>query len=47
MKRFDLGLAQFPDAPDDLLRSMEADIFPRNKPHLADLIDGSIGELSP
>lgn len=40
-------LAQFPNAPSDLLRSMEADIFPKKKPHLSDLVDGSIGELSP
>lgn len=40
-------LAQFPNAPGDKLRSIEADIFPKNKPQLADLIDGSIGELSP
>ena len=26
---------------------MEADIFPLHRPELADLIDGSIGELSP
>lgn len=26
---------------------MEADVYPRNKPELADLIDGSIGEGSP
>lgn len=40
-------LGQFPDAPSDLLRSMEADVYPKNKPELADLIDGSIGEGSP
>lgn len=40
-------LGQFPDAPQSLLRSVEADIYPKNKPDLADLIDGSIGELSP
>ncbi len=40
-------LGQFPDAPEVLLRSNEADLFPKNKPQLADLIDGSIGELSP
>jgi len=27
--------------------SVEADLFPKNKPERADLIDGSIGELSP
>lgn len=40
-------LAQFPDAPEELLRSTEADVFPKNRPELADLVDGSIGELSP
>lgn len=40
-------LGQYPDAPQSLLRSMEADIYPKNKHHLSDLIDGSIGELSP
>ncbi len=40
-------LGQFPDAPEVLLKSNEADLFPKNKPQLADLIDGSIGELSP
>lgn len=40
-------LAQFPDAPAELLISDEADVYPRNFPERADLIDGSIGELSP
>jgi hypothetical protein len=40
-------LASFPDAPAELLRSMEADCFPLDHPERADLIDGSIGELSP
>ena len=40
-------LGQYPFAPEELLVSNEADIFPRNKPELADLIDGTIGELSP
>ncbi|MBI5548168.1 MAG: hypothetical protein HY901_30170 [Deltaproteobacteria bacterium] len=39
-------LGQFPDAPAELLTSMELDVFPKNKPELADLIEGSIGELS-
>jgi hypothetical protein len=39
-------LGQFPRAPIALLASMEADIYPRNKPELADLVDGSIGEGS-
>ena len=40
-------LGQFPDAPAELLVSNEADVFPRHHPDRADLIDGSIGELSP
>lgn len=40
-------LGQFPDAPEALLRSNEADVFPRNHPERWELIDGSIGELSP
>ena len=39
-------LGQFPDAPIILLVSMEADIFPKNKPTLSELVDGSIGEGS-
>jgi hypothetical protein len=39
-------LGQFPDAPDALLVSAEADVYPRHHPHLADLVDGSIGEGS-
>jgi hypothetical protein len=40
-------LGQFPKAPAALLVSVEADLFPRHHPERADLIDGSIGELSP
>ncbi|MBI4519089.1 MAG: hypothetical protein HY699_25140 [Deltaproteobacteria bacterium] len=40
-------LAQFPDAPALLRASVEADVFPLSHPERADLIDGSIGELSP
>ena len=40
-------LGSLPDAPDFLLRSMEADMYPLRRPDLADLIDGAIGELSP
>lgn len=39
-------LAQFPEAPATLRVSMEADLYPKNKPELADLVDGSIGEGS-
>ena len=40
-------LGQFPDAPAELCVSIEADVYPKNKPERADLIDGSIGEGSP
>ena len=40
-------LGQYPDAPPSLLVSVEADIYPKNRPERADLIDGSIGEGSP
>ncbi|MBX3250915.1 MAG: hypothetical protein KF901_27300 [Myxococcales bacterium] len=40
-------LGQFPDAPEVLVVSNEADVYPRNFPERADLIDGTIGELSP
>ena len=39
-------LGQFPNAPVALLGSMEADVFPRNRPERAGLIDGAIGEGS-
>jgi hypothetical protein len=40
-------LGSFPDPPAELCVSVEADVFPKNKPERADLIDGSIGEGSP
>lgn len=40
-------LGAVPNAPAVLLQSMEADVYPLHRPDLADLIDGSIGELSP
>ena len=40
-------LGSYPDAPPALLVSMEADLYPLDKPERADLIDGTIGELSP
>lgn len=40
-------LGQFPIPPEELTVSIEADVYPKNKPEHADLIDGSIGELSP
>jgi hypothetical protein len=39
-------LGQFPDAPTALRASMEADVYPLNRPERADLVDGSIGEGS-
>jgi hypothetical protein len=40
-------LGQYPNAPSELLISMEADLYPRHRPERSDLIDGSIGEGSP
>lgn len=40
-------LGQFPTPPPELWVSVKADVYPKNKPEYADLIDGSIGELSP
>jgi hypothetical protein len=39
-------LGQFSRAPQVLLASMEADVFPRNRPERADLINGAIGQGS-
>lgn len=40
-------LGRHPDAPPELRVSMEADLYPKNRPERADLIDGTIGEGSP
>jgi uncharacterized nucleotidyltransferase DUF6036 len=40
-------LGQFPEAPPELLVSMEADLYPLHHPERGDVIDGSIGEGSP
>ncbi|MDR0563827.1 MAG: hypothetical protein LBG78_02665 [Azoarcus sp.] len=40
-------LGEYPNAPEELRQSMEADVYPLASPVLADLIDGSIGECSP
>jgi len=41
-------LGQFPDAPSELLQSMEADVYPLHySAKKSDLIDGTIGEGSP
>jgi hypothetical protein len=39
-------LGAFPNAPEDLLVSMEADVFPKDRPELSIVIEGSIGERS-
>lgn len=39
-------LGAFPNAPSELLRSMEADMYPLNDPSAADEIDGAIGDGS-
>lgn len=39
-------LGQYPEAPDELLVSNEADIICKINPAKSDLIDGAIGELS-
>ena len=39
-------LGQFPSAPDTLLASVEADLYPRDAIEKSDVIDGAIGELS-
>lgn len=40
-------LGKYPEAPEELLVSQEVDLYPLRAPERADLIDGSIGELSP
>lgn len=40
-------LGSVPNPAAAMLASMEADVYPRNHPERADLIDGSIGEGSP
>jgi hypothetical protein len=39
-------LAQYPDAPDSLLTSLEVDLYPRTDPERANQIDGAIGDGS-
>jgi hypothetical protein len=39
-------LGQFPDAPEEMLVSREADVYPRNCPARSDEIDGSLGDGS-
>ena len=39
-------LGQYPDAPVELLVSMEVDLYPPAKPELSDFIDGALGRDS-
>lgn len=39
-------LGRLPDAPDTLLWSQEADVYPRRHPERADAIDGALGDGS-
>lgn len=39
-------LAQYPNAPETLLKSLEVDVFPKTHPERADQIDGSLGDGS-
>jgi hypothetical protein len=39
-------LGQFPEAPESLLVSREADVYPRNHPERSDEIEGSLGDGS-
>lgn len=40
-------LGSFPDAPRELRQSMEIDLYPKLRPDLAALIEGSLGRYSP
>ena len=40
-------LGRHPDAPSELCVSADVDLYPRHHPDRADLVEGSIGELSP
>lgn len=39
-------LGSFPVAPETMLRSMEADVYPLHRPEQADYIDGALGDGS-
>jgi hypothetical protein len=39
-------LGPFPDAPETMLRSQEADLYPRGQPEKADQIEGALGDGS-
>jgi hypothetical protein len=38
-------LGTHPDAPETMLMSLEVDIYPRDRPELADEIDGTLRKL--
>ncbi|MDZ7754656.1 MAG: hypothetical protein U5S82_24135 [Gammaproteobacteria bacterium] len=40
-------LGKYPDAPNTVLMSMEADLIPAEHPDRWNLLDGTIGEMSP
>jgi hypothetical protein len=40
-------LGQFPDAPMVFLKSIEADVYPKDDPSASEIIEGAIGEESP
>lgn len=40
-------LGEYPDAPNGLRESAEADVAPKNFPERVDRVDGALGELSP
>jgi len=40
-------LGAVPEPPDELLQSMEADIYPLHRPELGDRIEGALGDGSP
>jgi hypothetical protein len=40
-------LGQYPDATEQLRKSIEVDLTPKNKPEAIEKIDGALGENSP
>ena len=39
-------LCRFPDAPRVLRQSMEVDVYPKSRPELSEMIEGSLGRYS-
>ena len=39
-------LGKHPDAPRELMQSMELDLYPRDRPELSEAIEGSLGRYS-